>query len=180
MEENWKDVLEFEGLYQASNLGRIRSLFRYKIVLKPQKNSCGYLFVNLHYNGNVKKCFIHRLVYEAFNGKIPEGLVVNHIDENKENNRLDNLNLMSQKENINWGTRTQRVSKSLTNGFFSKSVLQFTLNWKFVRDWPSTMECQRHGFNNSNVGKCCNGLKKTYKGFIWMYADDFFRMLPEI
>ena len=185
MKENWKDVLGYEGLYQASNLGRIRSL-NYnregKIkILKPVKAKNGYLRVNLYKDGKLKHYSVHRLVWEAFNGKIPEGYEINHINEIKTDNRLENLNLMTPKQNVNWGTRNQRVGEKQRNDSNrSKPVLQFTLEWKFVREWPSTKECGRNGFNQGHVAECCRGELKTYKGYKWMYADDFFRMLPEI
>ena len=186
--EIWKDVLDYEE-YQASNFGKIRSLKYGKVrILKPRKDSCGYLQVDLYKDGKHKHYSVHRLVWEAFVGKIPDGYEVNHIDEDKTNNFLfvnpdgsvdfekSNLNLMTRKENINYGTRTERCSKR---------VLQFTLDWKFVREWPSTAECGRNGFCHSAVVACCKNCyshegNNIYKGFIWMYADDFFRMLPEI
>lgn len=181
MKENWKDVLEYEGLYQASDLGRIRSLNYNRTgevrILKPQKESCGYLQVGLSKEGERNFYMVHRLIYEAFKGRIPEGFEINHIDENKENNNLNNLNLMTRTENNNYGTRTKRVVEKL-----SMCVLQFTLDWKFIREWPSAKECGRNGFDSSGVSKCCRGIEKykSHKGYRWMYAEDFFRMLPEI
>ena len=182
--EIWKGVFEYEGLYQASDLGRIRSL-NYKRsgtirILKPGKYRGGYLHVYLCKDGKGKKCSVHRLVWEAFNGKIPPDMQVNHINEDKTDNRLENLNLMTCKENINWGTGVERSAESK-----SKCVLQFTLDDKFVREWTSTMECGRHGFKQSAVSECCRNCylregNNIYKGFIWMFASDFFKMLPEL
>ena len=163
MIEIWKDVLDYEGLYQASNLGRIRSL-KFGKIFKPQKQRCGYLHVGLHKKGKGKTCTIHRLVYEAFNGKIPEGLQVNHINEDKSDNRLENLNLMTPKENLNWGTRNQRSVETK-----SKRVGQFTLDGVLIKIWSSTMECGRNGFNQSVVAACCRGERKTHKGYRWKY-----------
>ena len=169
MFEIWKSIIGYEGLYEASNFGRIRSL-NYKHtgetrILKLGKSTGGYLQVNLCKNGKVKMCLIHRLVFEAFNGKIPEGYDVNHINENKTDNRLENLNLMTRKENINYGTRTERCSKP---------VYQYTLDGVLVHVWPSTRECDRNGFNQSNVAKCCRGERKSHKGYIWSYVPLFF------
>ena len=161
MIEIWKDVLDYEGLYQASNLGRVRSLKFGKVrILKQRKNEKGYVYVSLQ----TKSCRVHRLIWKAFNGKIPDGYEVNHINEDKTDNRLCNLNLMTRKENCNWGTRNIRDGETK-----SKRVGQFTLDGKFVREWSSTRECDRNGFDHSAVGKCCNGKLKTYKGYRWKY-----------
>ena len=109
--EVWRPILGFELLYQASNFGRIKSLkFGREKILKPRLNKCGYHLVMLCKDGKGKNFRIHRLVFEAFNGKIPEGLVVNHLNEIKTDNRLDNLEICTQKENLNHGTRALRIS----------------------------------------------------------------------
>ena len=183
--EIWKPIPHYEDLYEASNFGRIRSLKFGKVrILKQTKNTWGYLQVDLCKNRKKKSCKVHRLVWEAFNG--------NHIDEDKTNNFLfvnpdgsvdlqkSNLNLMTPKQNANWGTRNKRVAEKQ-----SMCVLQFTLDWKFVGEWCSTMECGRNGFNQGNVCECCRNCFKRegnniYKGYIWMYADDFLNSLPII
>lgn len=122
--EVWKDVLGFQGIYQASNLGRIKS-FKYgrEKILKPRINARGYFLVMLCKDGVQKNHYIHRLVYEAFNGKIPQGLVVNHLNEIKTDNRLENLEICTHKENINYGTCKARISaskKGKNNPMFGK------------------------------------------------------------
>ena len=122
-EEIWKDIEGFEGLYQVSNLGRVKSMARvvacnggYRIakekLLKAGKNNWGYMQVILSMDGKSKHWLVHRLVWEAFNGTIPHGLQVNHVDEDKTNNKLENLNLMTPTQNINYGTRTTRARLS--------------------------------------------------------------------
>ena len=111
-EEIWKDIVGYEGLYQVSNTGKIKSLNynhtgREKI-LKQRLFNRGYLYVGLWKNGKQKYFSVHRLEYEAFYGEIPKGMQVNHINEIKTDNRLENLNLMTPKENTNWGTAIQR------------------------------------------------------------------------
>ena len=111
--EVWKDVLGFQGIYQASNLGRIKSLkFGREKILKPRINARGYFLVMLCKDGVQKNHYIHRLVYEAFNGKIPQGLVVNHLNEIKTDNHLNNLEICSHRENCNYGTSRARISAS--------------------------------------------------------------------
>ena len=188
IKEEWRPVRDYEGLYEVSNFGRIRSLkFGKTKVLKPGKRRRGYLFVTFLKNSKKKHHSVHRLVFEAFNGKIPDGFEVNHIDENPSNNRLDNLNLMTHKENVNWGTAQKRRAEKQkgqkrcdVTERLSKPVVQSTLDGVFIKVWSSTMECGRNGFSNGDVSLCCNGKYKQHKGYIWQYADDFLNSLPII
>lgn len=180
--EYWKSVVGYEDLYMVSNWGRVKSLPRngtvkYARILKPSTNKYGYLRVVLYKNNKQKKFFVHRLVAEAFI-EIPEELKhlkgtrylqVNHKDENKQNNNVENLEFCDCKYNINFGTRNERMAKKNTNGKRSKKVYQYTLDGEFVREWVSTKECGRNGFHQGNVAACCRGKLKTYKGFIWKY-----------
>lgn len=116
LKEIWKDILGYEGLYQVSNLGNVKSL-NYKHtgkerILKPRPDGHGYYKVALCKNGKVKNFRIHRLVVEAFIGKIPKGLVVNHINECPTDNRLENLEICTIRENVNHGTANARRSES--------------------------------------------------------------------
>ena len=170
------DVLGYDGLYQASDLGRVRSLGNNKSrktkILKPGKDRGGYFHVYLFKNKKYKHHLVHRLVYEAFNGEIPEGLQVNHINEDKTDNRLCNLNLMTRKENMNWGTHNQRVAEANTNGKLSVPLYQIIPETgQIVREWPSTAECGRNGFDPGSVSKCCNGKQKQHKGFIFRFKE---------
>lgn len=180
MKEEWRTAVYdgeiYEGLYQVSNLGRILSL-NYRNTGKSELmnpfDNCGYLQVQLWKNGEYKICKVHRLVAEIFipnPDNLPE---VNHIDEDKTNNRVDNLEWKSHRDNCNHGTRNQRAAKAKINGKKSKKVLQFTLSGEFIREWPSTAECGRNGFDHGAVAACCRGEKPHYKGFLWMYADDY-------
>ena len=167
--EIWKEIPNYEG-YQVSNLGRVKSLERIDAlghrlkekILKPQLDGRYYQVVLC--KQSIKKTYrVHRLVWEAFNGQIPEGLQVNHINEVKTDNRLSNLNLMTAKENTNWGSRNERISKA---------VLQFTLDNIFVKEYPSTMQVARElGFSCGNIVNCCKGRYKTAYGYIWRYKE---------
>ena len=111
IEEIWKDAAGYEGLYQVSNLGRIKSYWRGQDrILKQTLDKRGYYGVRLYKNGKGKHLNVHRLVAETFLGKIPKGLVVNHINEIKTDNRLENLEICTIKENINHGTCIVRRS----------------------------------------------------------------------
>lgn len=112
LDEIWKDIKGYEGYYQISNFGNVRSLdrwvkdngtpvFKQGMLLNPVKQSVGYLQIALNVEGKVKKKYIHRLVMEAFNPTDNPKLEINHIDENKENNMITNLEWVTHKENIN-------------------------------------------------------------------------------
>lgn len=170
------DGIVYEGLYKVSNLGRILSL-NYRNtgkaeLMNPSANTDGYLKVNLSKNKEKKTCKVHRLVAETFipnPDNLPE---VNHIDEDKTNNRVSNLEWKTHRDNCNHATRNERSAKTRTNGKLSKKVLQLTLDGKLIREWESTNECGRNGFNQGNVAACCRGERKTHKGFCWKYEED--------
>ena len=188
MIEIWRtavyDGIVYEGLYKVSNFGRILSL-NYNNTEKPElmnpgTNKDGYFQVQLWKNRKYKMCLVHRLVAFTFLEN-PENLPeVNHKDEDKTNNFVflnedgsvdkekSNLEWKSPKDNCNHGTRNERIAKAL-----SKKVLQLSLSGELIREWESTMECGRNGFDHGAVCRCCNGKLPHYKGFCWMYAEDY-------
>lgn len=179
MEELWKnavyDGVTYEG-YKVSNLGRVKSL-NYRNtgkegVLRATETKIGYLQVTLYKDGKGERFYIHRLVAESFIPNPENKPEVNHIDEDKTNNSIENLKWVWHKDNINHGTRNERVSKANTNGKLSKPVLQFTLDGEFIREWPSINECGRNGFVINGVYRCCRGKKPQYKGFKWEYKKE--------
>ena len=189
MLEQWRTAVvdgEIYDNFKVSNLGKIMNLNYYNTgkakLIEPSEDKGGYLKVTLSKNKKEKTCNVHRLVAEVFlpnPDNLPE---VNHIDEDKTNNFVflnedgsvdkekSNLEWKSHKDNINHGTRNERVSKTMTNGKTSKKVLQLSLSGEFIREWHSTAECGRNGFNQGNVAACCRGEKPHYKGFLWKYA----------
>ena len=163
-DEIWCPIKGYEGLYEVSDQGRVRSLkFGKERILKPALTPQGYLIVGLCKNGEIKQCLVHRLVAQTFipnQNNLPE---VNHKDEDKENNSVQNLEWCDRKYNINYGTRTDRCSKP---------VLQFTKDGEFVKEWKSTKDVQRNlGYFHNNISNCCNGKCKSSNGFIWKYKD---------
>ena len=164
--EYWKPVVGYEGHYQVSNFGRVKSIkFGKEIILKQKQSMDGYYSVNLSKNGIVKTYCVHRLVAEAFIDN-PDNLPqVNHKDEDKLNNNVDNLEWCDAKYNTNFGTCIERRSKKK-----SKTVLQYTLDGQFVREWLSAKQAEREGgFSSKCISMCCRGKLKTYKGYIWRY-----------
>jgi len=139
MNEIWKDIEGYAGLYEVSNMGQVRSLWFGKTrILKPGKNTCGYLQVNLCKDGKQKMFLVHRLVANAFIPN-PQGYpVINHRDENPLNNSVDNLEFCTRKYNVNFGTALKRRAAKR-----SKSVLQYDMEGHFVKQWPSTHEVER-------------------------------------
>lgn len=175
--EIWSPINGYEGLYEVSNLGNVRSLGKGKSNaskkrnLKNSKVYGGYLIVRLCKNGKMKNYKIHRLVAEAFIPNWFDEPQVNHIDENKLNNNVDNLEWCDAKYNSNHGTRNERIFRKTTNGKLSKPVLQFTKTGEFVREWPSANEAGRNGYNQGKVTSCCRGEQKKHKGYIWKYKE---------
>lgn len=169
--EIWKDIEGYEGLYQVSDYGRVKSLGNSKIkkdkILKPTTLKTGYLLVCLSKDGKGKLYYVHRLVAQAFvpNDDPEHKTEANHINEIKTDCRASNINWLDHKRNINWGTRNERVSQKLVNYLnTSKPVKQLTLDGALIAIWPSTMEAQRNGFNSGSICLCCQGKYKQYKG----------------
>ena len=180
MKEIWKPVVGYEGLYEVSNMGRVKSLER-KVrhgrgieltikerILKPAFNDFGYLIVALCAGGKQKTLKVHRLVCEAFHKNPDNKSDVNHINENKTDNRACNLEWCTRRENINHGTHNERMAKTK-----SKPVGQYTRDGKLIKIWPSAIEVQRQtGFGQGYISKVANGNRKTAYGFIWKYKNE--------
>ena len=165
MEEIWKDIKDYEGLYQVSNFGKVKSIkFGKERILKPVTDRHGYLLVSLWKNNKQKTYKVHRLVAEAFIPNLYNLPQVNHKDENPLNNNVNNLAWCNSKYNCNFGTRIERISKRR-----SKTVLQYDLEGNFIREWKSTAECGRNGFDQGHVAACCRGELKKHKDSIWRY-----------
>lgn len=166
--EQWKSIACYEGLYEVSDLGRIKSLkFGKEKILKPRKHSCGYLMVSLCKDGKVKQPKIHRLVAESFLPN-PQGLeTVNHKDEDKTNNTVSNLEWMSIKDNNNYGTRNKRVGEAL-----SKQVQMLDKSTgELLTTFPSICEAERvTGIYKASISSCCLGNRKYAGGYVWKYS----------
>ena len=165
MEEVWKDIV---AVYQASNLGRLKNSKTGRL-LRPGKDKNGYLFIGLRVNGKTKWYKVHRLVWEAFYGPIPEGYEINHINEVKTDNRLENLSLVTHKENINWGTCRKRAGEK-----HRKAVIQYNLEGKKLESWESaSAAADALEIDVAQISACCLGKPhyNTAGGFIWKYKE---------
>ena len=173
--EEWRDVVGYEGRYQVSSMGRVKSLERKDClgrtvkerILKPGVVGSGYLMISLCTGGKQKMFSVHRLVCQAFHENPDNKSDVNHINEDKTDNRACNLEWSTRKENINHGTHNERMAKTQ-----SKPVGQYTLDGELVKIWPSAMEAQRQaGFYCSNICNTARGKYKQAYGFIWKYIE---------
>ena len=161
--------------YEVYEDGRIWS-YSQKKWLKPMTRKDGYQQVCLVDNEGKKKMYmVHRVVWESVTGEpIPSNLEINHISEAKDENFFANLQLISHKQNLNYGTRNSRASKSKTNNpKRSKQVVAYK-NCELVMTFLSTAEAGRQGFNQSAVAACCRNCysregNNVYKGFEWRY-----------
>lgn len=178
MEER-KDIEGYEGIYKISNLGNVMSCERYVKVggggtrrvkqrlLKPYKSTGGYLQVNLNNDGEFKPKLIHRLVAIAFipnPNNLPE---VNHKDEDKENNAVENLEWCTPKYNANYGLRNQKMIENKRN----TSVNQYDKDGNFIKNWRSLSDaCEEYEADISSMIRVCKGKQKTCVGYKWKYA----------
>lgn len=196
MKEEWRDIPQYEGLYQVSNQGQIRSIDRIVrrngettknlrgFILLPLYQKSGYMFVFLSKNGKAKRMDIHRAVELAFIPNPENKPEVNHINEDKTDNRVENLEWATIKENRNYGTRIARgiANRNQTgekNGMFgkrgslnpnSKKVLQYDLSGQFIREYDSVkMAAEMTHSNASSIARVANGYLKQTNSFIWRY-----------
>ena len=171
--EHWKAIAGYEGLYEVSDLGRVKSLkYGKEKILKQGKNNWGYLQVCLCKDCHTKRLLVHRIVAEAF---IPnsQGLdTVNHKDEVKTNNTVSNLEWMSIRDNLNYGTHNKRIAEShINHPSLSKQVQMFDKSTgELLATFPSTMEANRiTGIAYQSISKCCLGKLKSSGGYVWKY-----------
>lgn len=187
-DEIWKDIEDYEGLYQISSYGNVRSLTK-KVrcrngkfrtirgkILTPMITKNNYLVVNLWKNNSSKSYLVHRLVAKAFisnPGNKPE---VNHKDTHKWNNNVDNLEWNTRSENTIHSYKMklredqrQKIS-NMNKKLKSKKVAQYDLNMNLIKIFPSASEAARYyNYNQSAISECCRGIKKRMYNCIWKY-----------
>ena len=187
LNEEFRDIVGYEGLYQVSNYGRVKSLEKKEILKSKNQHttfcSCrttkekilkniyckGYCRVTLSKN-NIKKIFqIHRLVAQAFIPNPDNLLEVNHKkDDEKDNNKTDNLEWVTSKENCNYGNRNNKISIKV-----QKKIAQFDNSNKIIKIWDSVSEASKYYKTTiSNITHCLKMRNKSACGYIWRYADE--------
>ena len=168
-EEVWADIIGYEGLYQVSNLGRVKSLTRNKCIA-VHNTSNGYLQVHLYKETKPKYLYIHRLVAETFcDGKSSINTEVNHIDGNRTNNLSSNLEWCTRSQNhkTNIYIARQKAAKAKK----SISVKQYDMSGNFIREYSTLHDAEKFsGAYRKDINSCCKGLFKTAGGYVWQYA----------
>lgn len=176
--EIWKDIPNYENLYQVSNQGNVKSVCSSKM-LKSSPNNCGYYKVELYKNKKSKVFYVHRLVAISFIPNPENKKQVNHIDGNKANNNVSNLEWCTASENqihaINHNLR-ERSPMIGRKGYMhptSKKILQYDKSGNFIREW----DCVSDAAKSLNIRSGCisNNLcqrTKSSKGYIWKYAGE--------
>lgn len=194
--EIWKDIEGYEGLYQISNMGRVKAypkmggcIFKNEKIIKSHDNGKQYLYVDLYdNNGKRKKDYIHRLVAKAFIPNTNDYPVINHKDENKLNNTYENLEWCTYKYNCNYGSHNEKLSKARKgkragkDNYKAKSVICTSTGKVFD---TITEAAKFYNIENlrSHISGWCSGKKKfNYLGktsdgikLKWMYYEDYLR-----
>jgi hypothetical protein len=167
--EYWKPIVGYEGLYEVSSYGRVKSLPRTTTsggILAQSEGKSGYLYVTLcKDNVHVSKQ-VHRLVAENFirnDSNLPQ---VNHLDENPHNNRVDNLMWCTPKQNVNYGNCIAKRSQSN-----KKAVKQLSASGEFIQVWNGARDASKElGINYKNISACANGKRNYAGGFKWQFV----------
>lgn len=171
--EIWKDIKDYEAMYQISDLGRVKSLariikhqnrhYRKDKILKTSIDNHGYLQVTLCKNGKVKRFHVHRLVAQAFIPNPENKPQVNHIDGDRSNPRKTNLEWVTDREN------KLHAYANISRKSTKKRVLQINKDKKIIKEWESIKEAQQY-LNLSHISECCKNKKHTCGGFYWRFC----------
>ncbi|KAA6303151.1 MAG: hypothetical protein EZS26_000754 [Candidatus Ordinivivax streblomastigis] len=185
--EIWKDIPEYEGFYQASNLGKIKSCKRYVLhpqygkqlinekVLKQNLSTTGYYQLLLCKNGKPKRYKTHRVIAQTFIPNPENKPMIDHINGIPTDNRVENLRWVNQTENMNnpiFVKRTSEKHKGKINNHFSIPVIQIDKNHNIINRFLSSMEAQRiTGINHNGINRVCAGKQEHAGGYFWKHAE---------
>lgn len=180
--EVWRDIKDYEGYYKVSNMGRVQTLSRkcygrqdtYNIIKKPSDNGHGYKFVCLCKYGQTKRMYIHRLVAYAFINNpyyLPQ---VNHKNENKDDNRVDNLEWCDSFYNNHYGTARTRLEQSRRDNGNTRGIDVYNLNGDFIKSYDCALDMEKDGYNRRSAYACCDGRNYSWHGYVFRYKGDKF------
>lgn len=171
MQEIWKDIKDYEGLYQVSNLGRVKSIKR-NIILKPGFTKKNYSYVILYKSNIATSKRIHRLVAENFISNPYNKPQVNHKDGNKLNNCVSNLEWVTNSENQQHAFANRLQTNVGNNNPKCRKINQYDLDGNFIKSWNSFYEITKTlGYSRSSIWRCCSKKYNKSHNFIWRYAD---------
>lgn len=176
MEEVWKDIPGYEGLYQVSNRGNVRSLnWGNRGIIRNlylKKHNRGYRHVELTKNGQRKAFTVHRLVATVFIPNPNKHPSINHKDEDRTNNRVENLEWCTHSYNV----RYSDARRSRKGKHYGRKIVQTDDDGCFVAEWPDLVALKKQtGFHPWSIVQCCDGHRKTAYGFKWQFADEYNR-----
>lgn len=170
--EIWKDIQGFDGLYQVSNLGRIKSSIRSRI-LEGSLNKEGYRRITLRSSGTGRPYYVHRLVAETFLPN-PDNLPqVDHINTIRDDNRIENLRWVTpSKNNNNKLTRKRNKKAQIELTAFKRLIIQLNMDNSFVAIFYYASDASKStGIHSRAILKCCNGIQNSAGGYIWMFYN---------
>jgi hypothetical protein len=181
--EIWKDIEGYEGMYQVSNMGRVRSLDRVKPnsggqiakghILPHSDNRHGYRFVSLWKFNKGRRFYVHRLVASAFIPNPNNFPIINHKDEDKSNNRHDNLEWCTQKYNINYGNHMKRLKESYIANGNNRPIDVYDMKGTFLKTFDCSNEvCKELGVQRRGLYLACQGVTKSYKGYRFAFHGE--------
>lgn len=183
LQEIWKNIEGYEGQYQISNLGRVKSLarinyanhFQDERILTPVDHGKGYLLVHLSRGTKVKQIAVHRLVAETFIPNPNNKPQVNHLDEDVTNNRLDNLEWCSSQENLTYGHRIENAWKTRTaNKTRGRRIKKFTISGDLVEIYPTIIVASRENGVSGPALSAAERHNYTSAGHKWRYMENAF------